>query len=243
MSASVATARNTCGRRRTAARAVRPATRPRQAYMSTNAERMGASLRGGDAVQCCYALARVPGVSGLFRLLRAGFSLWHCAARGEHVCSRAGGASSLEVRSSRSACSSPLVQRTEATTPVVCAAACDAPPARNRYRDAGRAGGDARQRNADPAPLESRRAQTARRSHTCRCAATAHASTPGRLPRDRADGLLPLPAEFKRRTHEPAARRRHREEPDGVRGVAARRGADSQACTSATLISAFRSMA
>ena len=44
-------------------------------------------------------------------------------------------------------------------------------------------------------------------------------------PRDGKDGLLPLPAEFKRRPDELTARRGHREEPDGVWGAAARRGA------------------
>ena len=44
-------------------------------------------------------------------------------------------------------------------------------------------------------------------------------------PRDGKDGLLPLPAEFERRPDELTARRGHREEPDGVWGAAARRGA------------------
>ena len=70
------------------------------------------------------------------------------------------------------------------------------------------------------APL---RAHPAQGSHTVRCAATAHA-LPG-IPRDGKDGLLPLPAEFKRRPDELTARRGHREEPDGVWGAAARRGA------------------
>ena len=79
------------------------------------------------------------------------------------------------------------------------------------------------QRNAHAPPL---RAQSAQGSHTVRCAATAHA-LPG-IPRDGKDGLLPLPAESKRRPDKPAPRRGHREEPDGVWGIAARRGAHPQ---------------
>ena len=92
MSASVATARNTCGRRRTARR--QAATRPRQAR---ECERMSCFLRGGGGGS--HALAQFLR-SGPFRPASRPTSLALCGAWW-YVCSRAGAASSLEVRSSR----------------------------------------------------------------------------------------------------------------------------------------------
>ena len=119
------------------------------------------NLRGGDAA-AAYALAQFPAFRASFDSCEPVLPLWHCAARGGQVCSaterqqRGCKAFSL-ARSDTAETHSAFKGLRHTTYERHCASAIAATrlPWGEQIscrETAGRAGGDARQRNADPAP-------------------------------------------------------------------------------------------